>query len=202
MKLIELHARALESATEVVGAVRPEHLDLATPCADWTLRRLLEHETGQRRGFTAAARGAGPDLALFADAPVGADPADAFRRTGAELTAAFREAAEAERGLWLPEILTTAPVPLDRAVGFHLVDTLVHGWDIAAALGTPDRLITAVEADGELLAVLEAVTEAVPDTPEARAPGKAFRPGLVPGDGGGRFARVLALLGRDPAWKG
>lgn len=202
VELVELHARSVELAVEVVDGVRSEQLDLPTPCAGWTLRHLLAHEIGQRHGFAAAARGAGPDPALFAPVPVGPDPAGTVRRTGTELTAAFRAAAAAGRALWLPEIRDGGPFPLDRAVGFHLLDTLVHGWDLAAALGTRDRLVERVEGDGELLSVLEAVTDAVPDTPEARAPGRAFRPGLRPGDGTGRFERVLALLGRDPAWKG
>ncbi|MBD0692673.1 TIGR03086 family metal-binding protein [Streptomyces sp. CBMA123] len=200
MKLVELHARAMDLAVEVVDTVRPDQLDLPTPCAGWTLRRLLEHCVGQHQGFAAAARGAGPDLALFADAPLGADPAADFRRTGADLTAAFREAAAAERALWLPEIRDGGPFPLAQALGFHLVDTLVHGWDVAAALGGAERLVAAVDGDDALADALLAVSEAVPDTPEARAPGRAFRPGLAP-DGEGRFDRALALLGRDPAWK-
>ncbi|KJS55362.1 TIGR03086 family metal-binding protein [Streptomyces rubellomurinus] len=201
MRIVELHARSLELAAEVVDSVRPGQLDLATPCAGWTLRRLLEHVLGQHRGFAAAARGAGPDLALFADAPVGADPAGDFRRTGAELTDAFRAAAAADRPLWLPEIRDGGPFPLRQAVGFHLLDTLVHGWDVAAALGSPAGLVAAVERDEELADALLAVTGAVPDTPEDRAPGRAFRPGLEPGDGVCRFDRALALLGRDPAWR-
>ncbi|MFG3224305.1 TIGR03086 family metal-binding protein [Kitasatospora sp. NPDC048194] len=201
MKLVELHDRAMELAAGVVNGVRPEQLDLPTPCAGWTLRRLLEHCVGQHRGFAAAARGAGPDLALFADAPVGPDPAEAFRRTGTELTAAFRAAAAADRPLWLPEIRDGAPFPLAQAVGFHLLDTLVHGWDVAAALGAPEELVAAVDGDDALVGALLAVTEAVPNTPEARAPGRAFRPGLQPGAADGRFDRALALLGRDPGWK-
>ncbi|MFJ9693709.1 TIGR03086 family metal-binding protein [Kitasatospora sp. NPDC101183] len=200
-KLVELHARSLDLAAEVVDTVRPEHLDLPSPCAGWTLRNLLEHVLGQHRGFAAAARGAGPDLALFADAPVGPDVAAEFRRTGAELTAAFRDAAAADRALWLPEIRDGGPFPVAQAVGFHLLDTLVHGWDVAASLGTADRLIAVAEAEDALTDTLLKVTEIVPDTPEARAPGNAFRPGLDPA-GGGRFARSLALLGRDPLWKG
>ncbi|CAM5447703.1 TIGR03086 family metal-binding protein [Kitasatospora aureofaciens] len=201
MKLVELHARAMELAVEVVDDVRPDRLDRPTPCAGWTLRRLLEHCVGQHRGFAAAARGAGPDLALFADATLGADPAEDFRRTGADLVAAFREAAVTDRALWLPEIRDGGPFPLAQAVGFHLVDTLVHGWDVAAALGAADRLVAAVDGDDALVTALLAVSEAVPNTPEARAPGRAFRPGLEPGGGAGRFDRALALLGRDPAWK-
>ncbi|MEV7600596.1 TIGR03086 family metal-binding protein [Kitasatospora sp. NPDC089797] len=199
-ELVELHARAMEVAVEVVDTVRPEHLDRPTPCADWTLRRLLEHCVGQHRGFAAAALGAGPDLALFADARLGADPAADFRRTGAELTAGFRAAAAAERSLWLPEIRDGGPFPLRLAVGFHLVDTLVHAWDVAAALGGAAALVAAVDGDEALATALLTVSEAVPDTPEARAPGRAFRPGREVGAGAGRFDRALALLGRDPAW--
>ncbi|MFJ8473950.1 TIGR03086 family metal-binding protein [Kitasatospora sp. NPDC094011] len=201
MKLVELHAQAMDLAVDVVDRVRPEQLDRPSPCADWTLGRLLEHCVGQHQGFAAAARGAGPDLALFADAELDADPAADFRRTGADLVAAFRAGAADERALWLPEIRDGGPFPFRMAVGFHLVDTLVHAWDVAAALGDADALVAAVDRDDALADALLTVTEAVPDTPEARAPGRAFRPGLQPADGAGRFARALALLGRDPAWQ-
>ncbi|MER7671836.1 TIGR03086 family metal-binding protein [Kitasatospora sp. NPDC096128] len=201
MKLVELHARAMDLAVEVVDTVRPEQLDRPTPCTGWTLRRLLAHCVGQHLGFAAAARGAGPDLSLFADAPLGADPGEDFRRTGADLTAAFREAAAAGRALWLPEVRADEPFPFVQGVGFHLLDTLVHGWDVAAALGDAGRLVAAVDGDDALAGTLLAVTGAVPDTPEVRGPGRAFRPGLVPGAGAGRFERALALLGRDPAWQ-
>ncbi|MFJ9611127.1 TIGR03086 family metal-binding protein [Kitasatospora sp. NPDC101176] len=199
---VELHARSLELAAEVVDTVRPDQLDLPTPCAGWPLRRLLAHVVGQHQGFAAAARGAGPDLALWADAPVGDDPAGAFRRTGAELTAAFRGAAAAGRAaVRLPEIRPDAAVPTDLAVGFHLLDTLVHGWDVAAAVGARAPLVAAVDADEALAAALSAVAEAVPAAPENRTPGKAFGPRLEPDARGGRFERALALLGRDPAWR-
>ncbi|MGW2871411.1 TIGR03086 family metal-binding protein [Kitasatospora sp. NPDC001119] len=201
MRIVELHAQAMELAVQVVDGLRPDQLDLPTPCAGWTLRKLLEHCVGQHQGFAAAARGAGPDLALFADAPLGADPAGAFRRTGTDLTEAFREAATADRPIWLAEIRDGGPFPLTQAVGFHLLDTLVHGWDVAAALGTQAALVAAVDGDDALATALLTVTEAVPNTEEHRAPGRAFAPGLEPGGGTGRFDRALALLGRDPAWK-
>ncbi|MEU3559573.1 TIGR03086 family metal-binding protein [Kitasatospora sp. NPDC006786] len=201
MRIVELHAQAMELAVQVVDGLRPDQLDLPTPCAGWTLRKLLEHCVGQHRGFAAAARGAGPDLALFADAPLGADPAGTFRRTGTDLVEAFRAAAAEDRPLWLPEIRDGGPFPFTQAVGFHLLDTLVHGWDVAAALGTADGLVAAVDGDDALAAALLTVTEAVPNTEEHRAPGRAFGPGLEPGGGDGRFARALALLGRDPVWK-
>ncbi|WP_344332443.1 maleylpyruvate isomerase N-terminal domain-containing protein, partial [Kitasatospora putterlickiae] len=58
MRLLELHSRSLELAAAVVDAVQPEQLVLPTPCAGWSLRRLLEHVAGRHRGFAAAAGGA------------------------------------------------------------------------------------------------------------------------------------------------
>ncbi|MFB6887915.1 TIGR03086 family metal-binding protein [Kitasatospora sp. NPDC056327] len=202
MSLLELHARSLELAAGVVDTVQPEQLVLPTPCAGWSLRRLLEHVVGRHDGFTAAARGAGPDLALWRDVPVHGDPAGAFRHSAARLTTAFALAAAARwpAPLWLPEILPGRPVPFERAVGFHLLDTLVHAWDVAAALGPPDRLTAAVEAEPQLARTLLAVAGAVPAGPADRAPGRAFAAVRTPRDTAGPFERALALLGRDPAW--
>ncbi|MFF3110492.1 TIGR03086 family metal-binding protein [Kitasatospora sp. NPDC057904] len=200
MELTALYARSVELAAEVVDTVMPEHLELATPCGDWNLRRLMEHVVGQHQGFAAAARGAGPDLALWADAPVGDDPAGAFRRTAEDLKEAFAEAAAADRKLWLPEIRDGGPFPLELAVGFQLVDTLVHGWDVAAALGAPSGLAAAVDADPVLAGALVSVSELVPAGPESRGPDRAFRERLRQDGAYGPFERALALLGRDPAW--
>ncbi|WP_327679305.1 TIGR03086 family metal-binding protein [Kitasatospora sp. NBC_00458] len=204
MSLIELHTRSLELAAELIDTVQPEQLVLPTPCADWSLRRLMEHVVGQHRGFAAAARGAGPDRALWRDAPVGADPGGAFRGSAAELTAAFTAAAgtPGRSRLWLPEIRDGGPFPLDLAVGFHLLDTLVHAWDVAAALGPSSAagIAAAVEAEPPLAGALLAVAEVVPAAPADRGPGRAFAPGRAPATAAGSFGRALALLGRDPDW--
>ncbi|WP_406200868.1 TIGR03086 family metal-binding protein [Kitasatospora sp. NBC_01560] len=202
MNLVELHTRAVELADGVIGTVQPEQLVLPTPCAGWDLRRLLEHVVGQHRGFAAAARGAGPDLELWRDVPVDGDPAGAFRRSAEQLTAAFAEAAakDAELPLRLPEIRDGGPFPLSEAVGFHLLDTLVHAWDVEAALGAPPELARAVDGEERLAAALLAVAERVPAAPADRAPGRAFRARLEQPGGAGPFDRALALLGRDPAW--
>nr|BEK67006.1 hypothetical protein KPHV_42330 [Kitasatospora purpeofusca] len=202
MRLLELHTRALDLAAAVVDTVQPEQLVLATPCADWPLRRLLEHAVGQHRGFAAAALGAGADRAHWRDVPVHGDPAGAFRRSAERLTTAFATAGAAAEPapLHLPEIGDGGPFPLDRAVGFHLLDTLVHAWDVAAALGSPARLVAAVEAEPPLAGELLAVAGAVPAAARARGPGQAFAAVRAVPDGIGPFDRALALLGRDPSW--
>jgi hypothetical protein len=77
-------------------------------------------------------------------------------------------------------------------IGFHLLDTLIHGWDVAATLGT------STDYDDDLLTAARQQAELVPDGAARTAPGAAFAPALptVP-DG---WPGTLALLGRDPNW--
>ncbi|MDH6137373.1 uncharacterized protein (TIGR03086 family) [Kitasatospora sp. MAA4] len=193
------HLRALALVQPALDAVRPEHLDLPTPCAGWMLRRLLAHMLGQNHGFAQAALGRGADLAVWADREVGDGPVGAaFAASADELFSAFGTAVKSGRPFLIPEVLPGHAFPAEQAIGFHFVDTLVHGWDVAAALGVP------LDCPDDLAALLLRISRQVPTTPESRAPGRAFGPVVGPAVGPAGdvsdFDRALALLGRDPAW--
>ena len=188
--------RAVEAGVALVATVEPGQLGLATPCAGWNLGRLLAHMAGQHRGFAAAARGDGADLAVWADRPVGDDPAGGYAKAADEVLAAFAAPGALERRWALPEVHPTFAFPGTTALGFHLLDYVVHAWDVARSLGTP------VEFDDEVLAVALAVAERVPNGPERLAPGAAFRPALAAGEAAGPLERILAATGRTPAWRG
>ena len=104
--------------------------------------------------------------------------------------AAFAEPGVLDRGFLLPAI-TPQPVPARLAIGFHLVDYVVHGWDVARALGL------AYELPPDVLAAALPIAEAVPDNEARLEPGAAFAP-RVPEPGDDPLNRILALLGRDP----
>ena len=80
------------------------------------------------------------------------------------------------------------------AIGFHVIDYVVHAWDVARAL---DR---SWAPDPDLLDPALAIALAVPNGAERREPGAAFAPGHDAGDDAATFDRILALLGRSPAW--
>ncbi|WP_033217867.1 TIGR03086 family metal-binding protein [Kitasatospora phosalacinea] len=192
-----LDARALKAARSYVDRVDAAALDRPTPCGAWTLGRLLAHMTGQNHGFAAAARGGGRELAEWADRPLGADPAGAFAASAAEVAAAFAEEGVPERGFWLPEIRDGGPFPARQAIGFHFLDYLVHGWDVAVSIGLRPAF------DADLVAAALPIAALVPAGPARDQPGAAFGPvlGAAAGDDGADpFDRVLRLLGRDPNW--
>jgi uncharacterized protein (TIGR03086 family) len=190
----DLDRRALETTVEIVAAVTADQLQLPTPCAEWTLRQLLGHMIGQHYGFAAAARGETSDLSVWADRPVGADLHAAYAAAVADVTAAFAEEGVLDRRLWLPEIRDGARFPATMAVGFHFLDYVVHGWDVARSIGTDPGF------DAELVHAALARAMEVPGGASRLAPGAAFRPSIsLPGDSS-EMNRLLATLGRSPDW--
>ncbi|WP_042368555.1 TIGR03086 family metal-binding protein [Streptacidiphilus neutrinimicus] len=196
MTLATLHSRALALLSPSVAAVRPEDLDRPTPCAAWTVRRLLEHTIGQQDGFAEAAYGRGDVPGAFDDRPLppGTDLSATYVHSAEALTEAFTEAEAEGRAFALPEILPGHAFPATQAIGFHLLDTVVHGWDLAAALGRP------FDCPPELLDPVRRIAALVPADEVSRGPGRAFGP-VLPGTPDGCLDDVLRLLGRDPGWQ-
>jgi len=170
----------------VVARVRPGDLDRPTPCAEWDLRALLAHMTGQDRGFAAAALA---DVSADAFAP--RDPAT--WEAGAAVVVAAFAAADPDRPVLMPEF-GDMRFPLDTVIGFHLIDTMVHGWDVAVSIGAE------VDYDDDLLAAAQRIAEAVPGGDVRTAPGAPFAPILSTVDETDGWARTLALVGRDADW--
>ena len=188
--LISSNALAVRATVPVVARVRPSDMSLPTPCAEWDLGQLLAHMTVQHLGFAAAAAGRGGDLDTWQPRPMGDNPAQEYAQAAESVIAAFAEPGVLDRGLLLPE-MTTQPIPGRLAIGFHLVDYVVHGWDVARTLGI------AYEAPPEVLTAALPIAEAVPDGAARLAPGSVFAP-RVPVAGDDPLDRILALLGRDP----
>lgn len=193
-----LHRVAVLRSVDVVDAVRTSDLDRPTPCAGWTLGDLLAHMTVQHRGFAAAARGHGSDEAHWnvetvADA-VRADPAGTYTAAAHDVLDAFAADGITEATFALPEFGPDATFPGALAIGFHLVDYAVHGWDVAAALGAAYGL-----PDDVVAAVLPLVM-AIPDGDFRDSPASPFDR-AVNASAATDFDKVLLHLGRRPDWR-
>jgi len=185
----------------------PDQLDVATPCAGWVLRDLLAHMIGQHYGFGAAARAAAtatatgtatataaqPDAAAFAPRPVRADAVAEYRASVEFVLGAFATSGLRERTMYLAEIRGGMTFPAPVAIGFHLIDYVVHSWDVARSLGVP------VTFDDEVLATALQIARAVPEESKSGTPGAAFAPGIGTRSDA-TLDRIVAILGRDPDW--
>ncbi|MCK7627131.1 TIGR03086 family metal-binding protein [Streptomyces sp. RS10V-4] len=197
-RLCALDARAVGDSVALVDRLAPGDLTRPTPCAGWDLAALLGHLTAQHRGFAAAALGRGGDLAHWAVHPVGDDVPAAvagYRRAAADVRAAFAAVDRPDRPFALPEFTTERTVPAARAIAFHLIDYVVHSWDLARTLDLP------YDPDPRLLDAALPIARAVPDGAARQASGSSFRPALPAADGAGPLDRILAMLGRAPDWR-
>jgi uncharacterized protein (TIGR03086 family) len=194
-----LHRTAVLASVDLVSAVTPDDLDRPTPCGGWNLGDLLTHMTVQHRGFAAAARGNGADLAVWdaatvADA-VALDPAGSYAAAAADVLEAFAADGVLAASFALPEFGSGAAFPGEMAIGFHFVDYVVHSWDVGrsldASLDLPDEVIT-----GVLPIVL-----AVPDGDFREADGSPFQRAIEADGPANDMDRILLHLGRSPAWQ-
>jgi uncharacterized protein (TIGR03086 family) len=191
------HRIAVLNSIALVDSVRAADLDAPTPCAGWKLADLLAHMTAQHRGFAAAANGFGADADIWrADAVMGAitaDPGGTYADAARDVLAAFADDAAIQASFSLPEFGPNATFPGAIAIGFHFIDYVVHGWDVAESLGAaytlPDDVVDAALP----------LAFAVPDGDFRETPGAPFSR-AVDTPTATNLDRILRHLGRSPDW--
>lgn len=191
--MLDLHRQTMRQSAEIVAAIRDDQWDLPTPCAQWTVRRLLDHMVRENRGFATAANGETSDLSAWI-ALVGPDRRAEYAESARQVVDAFGADGVLERAFWLPLIRDGVTVPARQGVSFHLLDYLVHGWDVAVSVGRPPDFGADVVA-----AVHEIATREVPDGPRRHRAEASFGPALPSAAGASALDRLLAFLGRDPS---
>lgn len=180
------HDRALTGCGALVARAADADLGLPTPCSDWDLGALIGHMVGQNDGFAAAVRDG--------DAPASAYDAprlrpDEIRSRWAASVARLREAfgrAVPDARVRLAEL--DREVSVTTALGMQLLDSAVHAWDVATALGESYR------PPEEIVSVVLPSAEAIAARPGG-APGTFAAPREVTRED--RWADALRLLGRD-----
>jgi uncharacterized protein (TIGR03086 family) len=160
---IEGLARALNATGQLIAGVRDDQWSNPTPCSEWNVRILVNHLVIGNRLFASILRGEqlpSPEtMARFrAMDHLGDDPVGAYRQSGTALLTAFRQPGVLERVVEVPVGgVRGLVVPGFLALHLRIVDTLVHGWDLARATGRSARLPDDL-AEEELVAVREAAS--------------------------------------------
>ena len=180
-----LHRLALDAACHLVQRVRTDDLRLATPCDEWTLGDLLAHMIGQHRGFARAV--SDHDAPKSAYAPVPFDP-PSWTASVSALLAAVDHAAMDDTAVLIE--VRPKPLPIAWIVSAQTLDTAVHTWDIAQALGEW------FEPSAEIAAAVADLAATIPDGQGRERSDAAF--GHARSADGSVWERTLAHLGRDP----
>jgi uncharacterized protein (TIGR03086 family) len=132
---LELGRREFESR---LVQVEGDDWSLPTPCDGWDVRALVNHVVAGNNMSVALLLGVSASEASRlnrADA-LGRDPVGAFARSADELDAAFREDGALERDVHHPR----GDIPATQLLGFRITDYILHGWDLARAIGANEAL--------------------------------------------------------------
>lgn len=126
------YSRALDQAVGIVRSVRPDQLDLPTPCTEMDVRELLAH-----LHMVIARAAALPTLQDLADFPV-----EDRSISDDGIADAIASAAEHSRRAWSDDALLTRDMTLPWmtgpggvVLGIYLSEAVVHSWDLATAVG-------------------------------------------------------------------
>ena len=183
-------AEAVHLAGDLVRRVAPEQWAAPTPCEGWNVRQLVDHVVAGQQLFARVLGGEPFDDAFAAVRSqtdrLADDPAGAYDVSAGAMLAAFAAPGVLDRTVRVP--FGTVPGAVARHL--RITEALVHGWDLARAIGAPfDPPARLVEPE---LAAAGPLLSAVP--PER----KVFAPSQQAGDGARPIERLVALLGRSP----
>ncbi|TMR24031.1 TIGR03086 family protein [Nonomuraea turkmeniaca] len=185
---VALLERAIDYTLGSLRVVTPATLCRATPCAGWTLEKLLDHVTDSLSTLNEAAAGhIGPFTRRAGRQTEGGNPALLLRDNATEVLGTWAGALTSDLIFLHDRHLTT---PMVAVVG--AIEITVHGWDVARSCGE-NRPIPPLMAEELLDLVPLFVSQA--DRP-ARFAAQVPVPAYAPAQD-----HLLAYLGRDPNWQ-
>lgn len=161
--------------------------DRPSPCEAWNARGVLEHVIGFHDTLLLRPLGLQPKRPPD-------EPQRRWEVTFDRLSAALCVDGLFERVLTVPAVGNNAATELDARILVPLLtrDVLVHTWDLARAVGAYDRL------DPQWCAQF---LDQLPADPDALSSSGMFAAPVAVGGDADVQARLLARLGRDPAWR-
>jgi uncharacterized protein (TIGR03086 family) len=190
---MNMHAEmtdAPDAAARTVAHVAPAQFAGPTPCTEWDVRTLLNHLIVWT-SYSLAARAEGGSVGQeLIDRDFAADPGFAadYRAQLDRALTAWSDPATWDRSL----DVMGSPTPSADVAALNIAEMVLHGWDLAAATGQAYTVsepaaaaaLRAVLANADLFRQYKGFAEPVEVPPTAST-----------------LDRVLALSGRDPAWK-
>ncbi|WP_034267990.1 TIGR03086 family metal-binding protein [Haloechinothrix halophila] len=189
MDLLDAHGYSMDRFDRLVRRIG-DRWDAPTPCTEWSVRDLLNHLVSEQLWAPWLLDGATLDDVgdRFDGNVLGIDPVTAWADSSAAARAAFRKPGALDGDVYVSVGMIDAV-----EYGWQMTtDLAVHGWDLAMAIGEPQPITD--ELANELIARFEPYVDALQGH-------GIFEPPVRVGDDAAPADRLVALLGRDPAWQ-
>ena len=132
------YTKALYGMDHVVRLAKSDAWDNPSPCEEWTARHVIGHVIAVQRAHQAIIEDRPRPMHPMRDTDkhAGADPA----RTWAEARDAVLEVLDDPSVLHRVVKSFRGEEPIDDLLGFNVIDTTIHSWDLARALGVDSKL--------------------------------------------------------------
>jgi uncharacterized protein (TIGR03086 family) len=183
---------ACQRMADVLANVPDERLTAPTPCSEYSVGDVLHHVGGLALAFAAAAKKDRGPLTGSPPVPDASQLDDDWRTSyPARLTELAR--AWGDPGAWQGMSRIAAMDMPGEAIGITgLTEVVIHGWDLARATGQTYDVDPATAE-----AVLANVAQFAAQDPIEGL----FGPAVPIADDAPVLDRIIALSGRDPAWR-
>lgn len=178
--------RAFASTRSVLANVRPDQLELRTPCASWDVRALINHFIGASHWY-----------AVSVNAGKSPPPVEADFTAGDMVASYDNGIEEAVAAFGAPDAMTKmielhfATLPGSAFIALAATDAFVHGWDLARSTGQPSDL------DADIATrLLEGARVMLPDALRGGDGDAPFGAQVEPRAAASAADRLAAFLGR------
>ncbi|MEV0152483.1 TIGR03086 family metal-binding protein [Micromonospora sp. NPDC050686] len=189
MELLDAYRRSLAEFTDRVDQIGPDQWSDPTPCPGWDVRTLVNHVVSEDRWSVALLAGRTVDEVgdRYAGDVLGADPVGTAREAASQA-----EVAATNPGVSGGVVhLSAGDTPVDEYLHQLVAEHLVHGWDLAVAIGADPAL--------DAGAVRECARWFAGRAEQYRQ-GELTRPGRATATEADEQDRLIAAFGRDPDW--
>lgn len=121
-----------------LAAVRADQWTWPTPCSEWNVRQLVCHMTrGNLMYIDLVGGGTSEQFLRLRDVDaLGGDPLESYRHSVRDCAAAFSQPTALDRILNYP----LGSVPGRQSLAVRTMDTVIHTWDLARAIGADEQL--------------------------------------------------------------
>jgi uncharacterized protein (TIGR03086 family) len=185
---IEVYQGAAQAIIPTVGAVNASQLSSSTPCTEWTVKNLINHNINVQSFLHSTLTGGSmtPGEMFQVDGDLPSEGGEAALKSITD------KVIEAANGMDLSTVLATpfGEMPAGHFMMIPMLDLVIHRWDLASATGQNNAI------DSAMAEICVGVL-----SPEALAGGRqmgAFGPEIVIPNTGSIQDKLLGSVGRTP----
>ncbi len=136
---IEIYQSAAQGIVSIVGSVSAGQLGSSTPCSEWTVKNLLNHNINVQKWLHATLLGVDPERGEVDD-DLPQEGAEAALKSITDQVIATANSLD----ITAPMATPFGEMPAGQFIMTPMMDMVVHRWDLASATGQNNNIDSAI----------------------------------------------------------